>query len=618
MKIKQIVENTELDEVKMSPGRLDKFAKGAGANITAGFEAELVFEGAGGEERQSERDYGYDERATNIPQIIEFFSNDMTSSELARVERQLNRDFDLWLGQNYFNDEFEEHAQENILLWMTESGLYTEGEGLSEEELDKRAEKAAENVHSVIYNQALFWCTRQWKEEGIEEDPMFEMEIEEQQEQWLQDTDLKTMSAIDNEYDTRWPYWTDEDENGGFLGAAETLAEVMSQDLGWNTRVYEWHGAPRPKDTWVFEPDPSIDVDSYEDLAVEIVSPPMPLNECLEKMDEFFTWAKENGASANDSTGFHMSVSLPDQKHDDIDFVKLALFLGDKHVLEQFDRLGNQFCESALDKLQGKVKDADIGQLFGLIRDGLETLASKSIISGMGFENKYTSINPKHNYIEFRSAGGENYFDDIKYIQTVLKRYAFALQIAGDPSAYQREYAKKFYKMLSGLQYDPDTLKYFAMYMAGEITRESLVDWVRASQGEREGAKNPKWYQVDYVGESYKRGGIRDISAARLAIEIGSVVMPGNSPRDAIRRAKKTWSTSHWRLEHVSEDQFVAREIGPYIPGKPKPKPKFEHSSVEPLKRMKAELAKQFPADGSEGQPVAHAPWGGYGPISVI
>jgi hypothetical protein len=320
-------------------------------------------------------------------------------------------------------------------------------------------------------------------------------------------------------------------------------------------------------------------------------------------------------AYANDSTGFHMSVSLPNQNTPDIDFVKLALFLGDKYVLEMFDRAGNDFCKSAFDKLQTRGKDVDIPQTFGMIRDGLETIASKSIIDGMGFGEKYVSIHPKDNYIEFRSAGGADYFSDIAQIQTLLKRYAFALKIASDPTAYRQEYAKKFYKMLSGTQSDPDTLKYFAMYMAGEITRDSLKDWVRVSQQERYGAKNPKWYQVDYVGEAPRRGGIRDMAAARLAIEIGSVVMPGTSPNDAIRRAKKTWSTGHWRLEHVSNDQFVVREIGPYVPGKPKPKVKFKHPSIEQLKKMEAERVKQFPDDKEgHGQMVGY---GGWGPVTV-
>ena len=617
MRFKQIIaESTELDEVKMSPGRLEKFAQGEGSVMTAGFEAELIFADAGGDQPQSEPDYGYDERATNIPQIIQFFSDNMTSSELMRVERALNRDFDRWLSQHYYNDEFQEHAQENILLWMTESGKYANAKSATEEELDTLAEKEARHPHGIIYNNALLWCTKQWKKEGMDEDPMFEMEMESQQEEWLNDAELQTMSAINEVYDTRWPYYQDDDDGErGFEIFAEPLANSLSKATSWNTEVYGWHGARRPRNTWVLEPDPSIHPDGDEDLGVEIVSPPMPLNKCIASMEEFFAWAQDNDAYANESTGFHMSVSLPDQESENIDFIKLVLFLGDNHVLEQFNRLGNDFCKSAFDKLQGRGKDIDIPQAFNLIGDGLETIASKSIISGLGFGEKYVSVNPKYNYIEFRSAGGPEYFEDIKYIQTILKRYAFALKIASDPTAYRREYVKKFYKMLSGLQYDPDTLKYFAMYMAGQITRDSLKDWIRASQNEREGARNPKWYQVDYVGEPARRGGMRDMAGARLALDIGSVVMPGITPNNAISRAKKTWSTGHWRLEHVSNDQFVVREIGPYIPGKPKPKLKFEHPSVEQLKKMEAERAKQFPDDKEgHGQMVGY---GGWGPVTV-
>jgi hypothetical protein len=83
-----------------------------------------------------------------------------------------------------------------------------------------------------------------------------------------------------------------------------------------------------------------------------------------------------------------------------------------------FDRAGNEFCKSVFDKLKTRGKDVDIPQTFGMIRDGLETIASKSIIDGMGFGEKYVSIHPKDNYIEFRSAGGEDYFSDIAGVVT--------------------------------------------------------------------------------------------------------------------------------------------------------------------------------------------------------
>ena len=150
-------------------------------------------------------------------------------------------------------------------------------------------------------------------------------------------------------------------------------------------------------------------------------------------------WAKGYGCYTNDSTGLHINISVPGFSRDKLDFVKLALLMGDKYVLEQFGRSGNTYCASALDKVKRHVRDmpdAAIG-LLNKMRGHMEDLASKSIHSGV--TAKYTSINTKEGYVEFRSPGGDWLDENFDKVENTLLRFTVALAAAVDPAAYRQE-----------------------------------------------------------------------------------------------------------------------------------------------------------------------------------
>jgi hypothetical protein len=150
------------------------------------------------------------------------------------------------------------------------------------------------------------------------------------------------------------------------------------------------------------------------------------------------------------------------------------------------------------------------------MRKRLNQFASSALARPSGF-GKYTSINPKTNYIEFRSAGGSDYFADMEKIQNTLMRYARATDIAMDPAADRAEYAKKLYKLLTDVKtqqvtdprtgtkrtevvpsVDNDAISIFSRYVAGQLPKSELKGVLKQLQYGREVAKNPPKEKIQW------------------------------------------------------------------------------------------------------------------------
>jgi hypothetical protein len=160
------------------------------------------------------------------------------------------------------------------------------------------------------------------------------------------------------------------------------------------------------------------------------------------------------------------------------------VLLGDEFVLSSFGRTGNTYAKSAMGKIRDAVRrNPDRAQeLMDKMKSGMDQLASK-IVHGRSTE-KYTSINVKNGYIEFRSPGGDWLNDNFAEIENTLRRFTVALSAAVDPEAYREEYLKKLYKLLD-VSGEKDPLSYFAKYSAGELPRAALKSFVRQAQAER-------------------------------------------------------------------------------------------------------------------------------------
>jgi hypothetical protein len=569
MRYKHLLSEQQLDELRMSPRSLQQFAASPEAQgIMAGFEAELVFTGQGGEgdyDEDPEPDYDADERCRSLDQVVEFFENDdygygLSSREAGRLRERLDEQYYEWYDEE-MRRQFEDEKEDLIRKVLVDDNDWDEDEeiqkqlallDLSDNEINeiikvgeaaprftKFSDQQAYAEANPLYDQYLT------AQKGAEDllDALVNDEVRTQGANWdaalddfrdnfymdddsgfFSDNGLRWMSDVANEYSLNWPVmtYTGRSSEGGFDESnAERLADDLSEKLGVKTKVSSgYHSAKRDNKTWIFEPDSSLDADDPDNMPVEIVSPPMPLEECLRQMENFFTWAEENGAYANSSTGFHMGVSLPN-RGGDVDYVKLALFLGDEYVLKEFGRSSNTYCAAAIKKIRDRIgsKPDAVAGAMELMRGNLLELAQKTLeISNQGF-GKYTSINPQGGvgsndpsktrgakYIEFRSAGGSNYFEDIDKLKNTLMRYAQAMAIAGNPAAERKEYYKKLYKLIAPSNGDA-SLDLFSKFASGAISSEEL----KKTWAEKQLGKEPKgdWKVYDangkyIIGQDYR------------------------------------------------------------------------------------------------------------------
>jgi hypothetical protein len=285
------------------------------------------------------------------------------------------------------------------------------------------------------------------------------------------------MSDIIESFDIHWPFIT--------YPPFETLADLASNFqnmIGMKVNYsHKYHGAKRTNNAYALEPDSSVESDNDDMTGLEFISPPLPLKQAILHLQKVREWAKRKGCETNESTGLHINCSIKKSSAEDLDYVKMALFLGDNYILEQFNRVGNEFAASAFDIIKEKVKKYPyaVKDAFDYMRRGLTLKASRIIHENE--TNKYTSINIKDDgaYLEIRSPGGDWLNDDLDKIIATMNRIAFAVDIAYDSNKYKREYTTKLYKMLASSQQD-HLAELFAKFSSGELSADQLkINWAR-------------------------------------------------------------------------------------------------------------------------------------------
>ena len=470
MRLNEIFEE-QLDEVNMSPGALADFAKTPFAQaMTAGFEAELVIPNAqSDDDGEMEPDYDMDERIRGWDDIRDFFVGDYNTRRT--VDRAIEE-----MQEEFFSDgsdAFSEEMQDEIIDYIRAAA---KDDGMSQEEIDAMIEDPNDNSDYEKYQNDA--------REELESD-FYENYFN----TWIRN--YPRMSTVSENFNLDWPYWTSGSSGDG--ESSESIADDIASSIGMPVKASGgYHGMKRGTGFFILEPDSSIDSDDGE-AGLELVSPPMPLSQCLEYLDKVFRWANERGCTTNSSTGFHMGISIPGQTMENVDHLKFTMFLGDDYVLQQFGRESNTYAKSMVQQMSQKVKNLGAGYgimgaegMLKAFKDGLNSSAAKFVKTTLTkTPDRYVTVNIKDKYIEVRSAGGD-YLDDLDKIKNTLLRYVRAMGLAADPEAEKQEYAKKLYKFLSPMvRGDDDIIKYFTQYSAGTLPATALKSFIRQAQMKR-------------------------------------------------------------------------------------------------------------------------------------
>jgi hypothetical protein len=483
----------ELFEVAMNPSNLKKLAA-AIPGVQVGMEFEMVVPDAEGEEDEGELepDYGRDERVEDIDDIIRFFGEEddyvgqnNSSRQLDRLRDELEEKFYEWQsekileewnssdGEKYFGQWCYDNVDPDEVAEYVDKPEDLFGDRVPDEDDWKKFIYDAWTNQDDNYDNAYDAFREEKQDEGDFD-----------QQEFLRDIGIRDMSDVANNVNTdiSWPYY-ESNYGGGGGENIESIGDNFSDAIG--KRVYtstSYHGARRAPDAYSLEPDGSIDASSGE-AGLEFISPPMDVDEMIEDLKKVKEWADDRGCYTNRSTGLHINVSIPDYSLDKLDYVKLAVLLGDKYILEQFGRLSNSYARSAIDVIKDRAKDnEDVDRLLKQLKGNVETIASKLLHSGR--TDKFTSINTKDKYVEFRSAGGDWLGQNFDKIENTVLRNIVALDAACDPNKYKKEYQKALYKLLKPKNEKSD-MSYFARYMSGEINRNEYISTLEKSRTER-------------------------------------------------------------------------------------------------------------------------------------
>ena len=458
----QAIKEEDLLEVDMSSGALRSWAKSDEAKgVRAGFELELIFVDTQREtdEYGDEADMDYDEPIGTLDDISTFYGYE-----------------DAWLNlQPVDEDRFREAVIEDLMDYESKlvvERMMDEEYGLIRDKLegDENFESMDEDAQDVFLEKEVREQGDIWTE--VEEEVKEEVHGSVTWDQFWEHENIQAMSDLLNRYDLVWPHYVE--EGGGT--SVDTWAQEISEITGKGTNVSAvYHGSDKEEGKYTLEPDSSLSVDDGPDAGWELVSPVMPLDEALDQLEKLFAYIEEKDGDiyTNESTGLHMNISVP--QGNDIDYTKLVLFSGDKFILDKYNRLSNNYANSALGQLEARAATMPpelAAEAMQKMKDNLEDTAEEYVRAGTG-QAKYTSIHIKDGYIEFRGPGGMYTNKSFGENMDVMLRFARAMTIAADPQAYRQEYQKKLYKTLSKSESSERTIdSLFADFQSGEINKE--------------------------------------------------------------------------------------------------------------------------------------------------
>ena len=533
--------NEFINEVNMSPSALKK--RTSGINAHAGMEFEMYIPGVTlPSNTKTSRNYPGDRQVRSISEIFDFY------------EIREGSDF-----YEYFMDNFEQwKANRRDRYWSSDKKTV-----LFDKYLDKMY--SPDEKKKILQNWTQQKLARKNMNEYINENPDFvdavarqyrkeynynlnDLEIE---HEMLEDIGITMMSDMLTEFPNSGIYWSNgaNDKNSGMT--LSQLAGVIKKVVNTNVIPSEkYHGVERDNSSYIVEPDSSLKaVEDLKDAGVEIISPPLPLKTMLQHLGEIIQWAKGYGCYTGPSCGLHMNVSLDDVPIENLDYVKLALFVGDEYILREYNRLGNSYAKSSVSIIKRNSSPVAAIKAMEEMKTGLTKLAHKVIHSGV--TQHEMSLNVHQGYVEFRHAGGDWLNIEYDKLQNTLLRFVSALDIACDPTKYQQEYAKKLYKLLN--TGEDGIMQQFVEYSIGLISRNEMIANIKGLQQKREKVRqNYHNYLVTLSNESSQ------IISFMFDVYDQDTKFFAKNAQDAIQQARTKWGQ---RYQKLPDSDFIVQEL---------------------------------------------------------
>ena len=595
----------DLFEINMSPTNLKKLAAQTGA--LAGMEFEMIVPGidGGGDDGDLEPDYDQDERCRSIEDAAQFFfDGDFNGRrDIQRLRDSMQNDFQEWLDDKIYQ-EWESRGEEYLEEWIPNNVDESEWnpDNLEGEARTGALEEFIANLHADPGGSDAF--------------DEFREESNYDESDWLDAEDLDRMSDVERQYEISWPYWSSGggDEGAGIESVADEFRDAIGRKVNWSD---SYHGGKREDDTYVVEPDGSLIPGDSDDAGLEFVSPPLPIDEMISDLNKVKAWADQRGCYTSKAakTGLHINVSVPGFDNKKLDYVKLALLLGDEYVLNQFGRLGNSYAASAMGIIKERIaqRPEDAAAMLQKMKTGLGELASKVVHSGT--TSKFTSINTKDGYIEFRSPGGDWLGDNFDKIETTLMRFVVALDAAMNPEKYRDEYLKKLYTVLKPKDQN-DTLSYFAKFAAGELPKAALKSFIKQAQLERKDKKNTG----DSAYTAIPSSGNQKYQVQRTANDeiVGTFNAASDTDANAVARqwmADNALQRVDFRLNRATgqERAELSTAAPTPVPGiidiEPDVEQNFVPGSTLDLQRQRQQAAQQSATANALSQAAWPSPW---------
>lgn len=491
-----------INEIDMSPSNLSKLASGIDSNI--GIEFEFVYN-RGDDVEYTDKE---DKDSGSFRNVENFFSDSEIEPDYASVDELMSKledEYSVWADTRvteYMNDETNLNEIKNYILFPHFSEMMSEeirdeiiqramdltGESRNSEEVTRIA-KIHRNFFPYSPNsEVLDYIKRQnevdntksfklyyeaRKEKFNEIQKLIDKVVTEKSskawtvlvKQEIRDKNFNKPKFLDDVYPRMsdiYERFRDNDEIPE-LYWPQIKPEITIKDIEKLFKSYVGNN-------YTATTDSSISVESPDDIPLEIVTDgALPMEQALSELVKARDFIEEYGYT-NDSTGLHINISLNSLKTDyikNVDYVKLVLLLGDKYILQTFDRESNTYAAAAIETLLASASEADIEEALKDMRLNLNNIAGKILHDG--YTRKYVSVNLHNNRVEFRSPGGE-WLDKLNDLTDIIKRMIVALDASLDRTKYSKEYAKKLYKLLRPYTPEDDLTIIFAKYFSNVNT----------------------------------------------------------------------------------------------------------------------------------------------------